>query len=130
MLRYACALTFLGVGLASHSMADELVTSQPRAAVKFVSHQRATQTMRPDVYGGDAVLPVSPAAQTFQAAPTPDDAEAPVTREKPRPEGGPTLFVFRTQFRGDGYPYGASPQGLDDKYAVKVPGVNVTVPLQ
>jgi hypothetical protein len=78
-----------------------------------------------------SAVPPRPAPPPPDAAPIPDrDIQAPVVRAEDAPVASPTLFQFHNQYRGDGYIYGSSPQGFDDRHAVTVPGVNFSVPLR
>jgi hypothetical protein len=67
----------------------------------------------------------------FVAAPMPDpDIGTPPVPEDRRAKLAPTLFRLTNDFRGDGYPYGSSPQGMDDKKSLTVPGVKFSLPIQ
>jgi hypothetical protein len=57
------------------------------------------------------------------------DARPPVERDNPHTHIAPTLFELTNHFVGDGYPYGSSPQGMDDRRAARVPVIVVTTPL-
>ena len=70
-------------------------------------------------------------ARGFTAAPTPDpDLTAPPVPENRQPHFAPTLFELKNAYRGDGYVYGSSPQGMDDRKAATIPGVMLSVPLR
>jgi hypothetical protein len=67
----------------------------------------------------------------FTPAPLPNEAvTAPTSPVESRTHAEPTLFDLSRQYRGDGYVYGSSPQGMDDRRAAHVPGVEVKVPLK
>lgn len=69
-------------------------------------------------------------ARAFTAAPRPNpDLQAPVPPENRSPHVAPTLFDFKTDYIGDGYVYGSSPQGMDDRRSTATPGVKLTVPV-
>ncbi len=129
----ACTLLFLLGTVAAHAEALPVPPAPVRAPVVHkaaLRHRRPARPAAEQAYNGPAVLPQSSAASRFETAPTPSDASAPVRQEPPQIDTEPKLFTVKTQFKGDGFPYGATSQGLDDKYQVQVPGVNVTVPLR
>jgi hypothetical protein len=67
----------------------------------------------------------------YTPAPLPNQAvTAPTSPVESRPHGEPTLFDLSRQYRGDGYVYGSSPQGMDDRRSAHVPGVELKVPLK
>lgn len=140
--RHLSALAIVGLLLAASTGAARAetfpvppvpATGQSRAGAppvrKAAFHERRAQPLASDVYGGSAAIPARQAQPQFSPAPTPDDEFAPSRRDPLSIDTEPKLFTVKTQFRGDGYPYGATSQGLDDKEEVKVPGVNVRFPL-
>lgn len=67
----------------------------------------------------------------FTAAPMPNaDLSAPPIPEDRRPHVAPTLFQLKNAYPGDGYVYGSSPQGMDDRKAATIPGVILSVPIR
>jgi hypothetical protein len=67
----------------------------------------------------------------FTPAPLPNAAiTAPTSPVESRTHAEPTLFDLSRQYRGDGYVYGSSPQGMDDRRSAHVPGVELKVPLK
>jgi hypothetical protein len=67
----------------------------------------------------------------FTAAPVPNpDLNAPPIPENREPHVAPTLFQLKNAYPGDGYVYGSSPQGMDDRKAATIPGVTLSVPLR
>ena len=67
----------------------------------------------------------------FTAAPMPDpDLTAPPVPENRQPHVTPTLFQLKNAYPGDGYVYGSSPQGMDDRKAATIPGVMLSVPIR
>ena len=67
----------------------------------------------------------------FTAAPTPNlDVTAPPVPENRQPHVAPTMFQLKNAYPGDGYVYGSSPQGMDDRKAATIPGVMLSVPLR
>jgi hypothetical protein len=67
----------------------------------------------------------------FTPAPLPNDAmTAPISPVESRTHAEPTLFDLTREYRGDGYVYGSSPQGRDDRRSAHVPGVELKVPLR
>ncbi len=70
-------------------------------------------------------------ADGFAPAPMPDqDILAPIAPANRDPHVTPTLFRLTNAFPGDGYVYGSSPQGMDDKRALTIPGVKLSAPLR
>jgi hypothetical protein len=126
----------VAVAAAPGALADPVPAEQaaPAAAHRVAVRKAAYKVRRApipasgDVFGGTAAVPA--ASSGFAEAPMPNDEIAPAARTLSAVNTEPKLFTMKTQFRGDGYPYGATSQGLDDKYSVQVPGVDVTVPLQ
>jgi hypothetical protein len=55
---------------------------------------------------------------------------APTSPVESRTHAEPTLFDLGNKYQGDGYVYGSSPQAMDDRRAMKVPGIEVKVPLK
>ncbi len=67
----------------------------------------------------------------FTAAPMPDlDVTAPPVPEDRRPHVAPMLFELKNAYPGDGYVYGSSPQGMDDRKAATIPGLKLSVPIR
>jgi hypothetical protein len=67
----------------------------------------------------------------FTVAPMPDpDMTAPPVPENRQPHVTPTLFRLKNAYPGDGYVYGSSPQGMDDRKAATIPGVMLSVPIR
>jgi hypothetical protein len=67
----------------------------------------------------------------FTAAPVPNqDLTAPPVPEDRQPHIAPTLFDIKNAYPGDGYVYGSSPQGMDDRKAATIPGIKLSVPLR
>jgi hypothetical protein len=58
------------------------------------------------------------------------DLTAPPVPENRRPHIAPTLFQLKNTYSGDGYVYGSSPQGMDDRKAATIPGVTLSVPIR
>jgi len=58
------------------------------------------------------------------------DLTAPPIPENRRPHIAPTLFQLKNTYSGDGYVYGSSPQGMDDRKAATIPGVTLSVPIR
>ncbi len=84
---------------------------------------------RPVISGA---LPIPPLPPYLQLAPAPvpnADARPPAPSRPGGASAEPALFNLPGSFRGDGYPYGASPQGVDDQRTVRVPGMRLTLPL-
>jgi hypothetical protein len=74
--------------------------------------------------------PSASAEPTLEAAPVPNlDAQVPQPRDSGGIDASPTLFRTPAQFRGDGYPYGATPQARDNPHAPLVPGVLLKLPI-
>ncbi|MBV9654550.1 MAG: hypothetical protein JOZ42_08300 [Acetobacteraceae bacterium] len=70
-------------------------------------------------------------AEPATPAPLPNESvSAPVAPEESRTRVTPTLFDLGEKYQGDGYPYGASPQAMDDRRSAHVPGISVKVPLR
>jgi hypothetical protein len=124
----AAAVAAAPAALADPAPADQAAPAH-RVAVRKAAYKvrRAPIPASGDVFGGAAAAPA--ASTGFAEAPMPNDEIAPAARTLSAVNTEPKLFTMKTQFRGDGYPYGATSQGLDDKYSVQVPGVDVTVPL-
>ncbi len=79
-----------------------------------------------------AALPVPPLPPYAWLGPAPVpnlDARAPAAPDPTGLSARPALFHLRRTVTGDGYPYGASLQEQDDRRAVRVPGVRLTLPL-
>jgi hypothetical protein len=65
------------------------------------------------------------------AAPVPNEqVAAPAAPEESRTHVTPTLFDLGMSYQGDGYPYGSSPQAMDDRRSAHVPGISLKVPLR
>ena len=70
------------------------------------------------------------AASRLTAAPIPNrDIVAPAEPENPRTHLAPALFRLSNDYYGDGYVYGSSPQGMDDRKAATIPGLKLVTPL-
>lgn len=70
------------------------------------------------------------AATRFAPAPVPNrDIVAPPEQENPRTHLAPAVFRLSGQYYGDGYVYGSSPQGMDDRKAAIIPGLTLVTPL-
>ena len=79
-----------------------------------------------------AALPIPPLPPYpwFGPAPVPDlDAHAPTVADPTNLTARPALFHVPRTVQGDGYPYGSSLQEQDDRTALRVPGVRLTLPL-
>jgi hypothetical protein len=79
-----------------------------------------------------AALPIPPLPpyNWLGPAPVPDlDARAPAVPDAAGLSARPALFHLQRTVTGDGYPYGASLQEQDDRRALRVPGVRLTLPL-
>lgn len=127
--RLACIGLLL---LAAAAPAEQGQAPPPSAAkAKHAQHRPPHHTRQP--LASRATRPEAPVATApgFTPAPVPDLAKtAPVSPVESRTHAEPTLFDLGNKYQGDGYIYGSSPQGMDDRRAAKVPGVEVKVPLK
>jgi hypothetical protein len=57
------------------------------------------------------------------------DITAPAEPQQPETHFAPALFRLNNAYPGDGYVYGSSPQGMDDRRAATIPGLKLTTPL-
>jgi hypothetical protein len=80
----------------------------------------------------NAAVPLSRSDVTaFAPAPVPNpDINAPIEPEDRRLHLAPTEFRLTNEYIGQGYPYGSSPQGMDDRHAAVIPGIKLTAPIQ
>jgi hypothetical protein len=67
----------------------------------------------------------------YEPAPVPDrDLAAPAPAPTNGAEVSPSLFMPKTQFRGDGYMSGSTSQSVQEKNVRPAAGFNVRMPLQ
>lgn len=70
-------------------------------------------------------------APIFEPAPMPNpDLYAPIQRANEDPKISPTLFEPMRQFRGDGYSFGSTSQGYEQRHMLPAAGANLSVPLK
>lgn len=74
----------------------------------------------------------TPAGRRFEPAPLPNrDLNAPrATRTSNEPSLSPTLFTNHTQYRGDGFSPGSTPQGEQEHRLHPAAGFSLHMPLQ
>ena len=84
----------------------------------------------PQVSRGSDQVSAAAAPSRFSPAPVPNrDVVAPTQPENPRTHLAPSVFRLSNQYPGDGYVYGSSPQGMDDRKAALIPGLKLVTPL-
>lgn len=92
------------------------------------AHVRPTKPARPQVQANRVTSDRD--ARGFGPAPTPNqDLSAPSVPEARGPNVSPTVFHLNNRYAGDGYVYGSSPQGMDDRRAATIPGVKLSMPV-
>ena len=127
--RLACIGLLL---LAAAGPAEQGQAPPPSAAkAKHAQHRPPHHARQP--VASRATRPEAPRVATapgFTPAPVPRlGKDRPGLAVESRTHAEPTLFDLGNKYQGDGYVYGSSPQGMDDRRAAKVPGVEVKVPL-
>ncbi len=124
------------LGLAVAAPLFLLVATEPADAASH-SPKTGKQTHHP-AHRAARVQPPTTAAPSsrsevtsFAPAPVPNpDISPPVEPENRRPHLAPTVFHLTNEYIGQGYPYGSSPQGMDDRHAAVIPGINLTAPIR
>ncbi|MBN9563161.1 MAG: hypothetical protein J0H14_20925 [Alphaproteobacteria bacterium] len=126
--------TWIALALISLVAAAPQDGGQPRPAAKPQLHKSRTHTpthtaRQPGPAENSAAARVNDGG--FTAAPIPNpDLTAPPVPENRQPHVAPTLFQLKNTYSGDGYVYGSSPQGMDDRKAATIPGVTLSVPIR
>jgi hypothetical protein len=127
--------TWIAVALLSLAAAAPQEGGQPRPAAKPQLHKHRphapAHTARHQPAREESATAARSARTGFTTAPMPNpDLTAPPVPENRRPHIAPTLFQLKNTYSGDGYVYGSSPQGMDDRKAATIPGVTLSVPIR
>jgi hypothetical protein len=77
-----------------------------------------------------ASVPQASVTERFEPAPMPnDDMSGPQIAQQQGARWSPTLLQPRTQFRGDGFSYGSTVQGVQERRVNPTPVMNLKMPL-
>jgi hypothetical protein len=127
--------TWIAVTLISLAAAAPRDSGQHRPAPKPQVHKAQkhapAHTTRRQPSREESSAPARVDVRGFTTAPVPNpDLTAPPIPENRQPHVAPTLFQLKNAYPGDGYVYGSSPQGMDDRKAATIPGVMLSVPIR
>jgi hypothetical protein len=137
-LKRTLPLALLLLGGAGPGQETQLPTSRPPQQTQpsrgGPHHQAHSNTPHRTRTAGSPARPAPPRrnpGSALTAAPVPNESvRAPTSPVESRTHAEPTLFDLGNKYQGDGYVYGSSPQAMDDRRAMKVPGIEVKVPLK
>lgn len=82
-------------------------------------------------YSFSRPAPAPPPGRSYAPAPMPNrDLSAPQASASNDPQFGPSLFLPREQFRGDGFSPGSTAQSEQERRLKPTPGFRLSVPVQ